>query len=68
MAPISELVLRIYNCSYIYSLIRLSTKLAKKSYSLSTCYLLSYLQQALVQLGHYLTKPINQNWEIRFPS
>lgn len=30
MAPISDLVLRTYICNYIYSLIRLSAKFAKK--------------------------------------
>lgn len=68
MAPNSELVLRNLICNYIYSLIRLSTKFAKQSYTL-TYYSFYCLPQALakLKLGRYLSKSIQQNWEIIFP-
>lgn len=66
MAPISELVLRAYICSYIYSLIRLATLILKKVIFLK-CYLFYCLQQALVKLGHYVTKSINQIGKSNFP-
>lgn len=68
MAPISELVLRTLTCHYIYSLIRLSTKFVKKVIPFYILFiLLLSTGTGKIKLGHYLSKSIQQNWEIIFP-